>query len=146
MTGWRLGYGVWPESLIEIATRLSINCHSCVNAATQYAGIAALEGPQVGVEEMTNAFDERRRTIVRELNQIPGFNCAEPGGAFYVFPNIQGTGYKSLEFQELCLTEAGVALISGTSFGHLGEGYIRFSYANSIDNITEAIRRIKKLL
>ena len=146
MTGWRLGYGVWPESLIEIATRLSINCHSCVNAATQYAGIAALEGPQDAVDEMTDAFDERRQVIVNELNQIPGFNCPEPGGAFYTFPNISGTGYKSLDLQEMCLNKAGVALISGTSFGHLGEGYIRFSYANSTENIIEAIRRIKTCL
>ena len=146
MTGWRLGYGVWPESLIEIATRLSINCHSCVNAATQYAGIAALEGPQDAVDEMTDAFDERRQVIVNELNQIPGFNCPEPGGAFYTFPNISGTGYKSLDLQEVCLNKAGVALISGTSFGHLGEGYIRFSYANSTENIIEAIRRIKTCL
>jgi aspartate/methionine/tyrosine aminotransferase len=146
MTGWRLGYGVWPESLIEIATRLSINCHSCVNAATQYAGIAALEGPQDAVDEMTDAFDERRQVIVNELNQIPGFNCPEPGGAFYTFPNISGTGYKSLDLQEVCLNKGGVALISGTSFGHLGEGYIRFSYANSTENIIEAIRRIKTCL
>ena len=146
MTGWRLGYGVWPESLIEIATRLSINCHSCVNAATQYAGIAALEGPQDAVDEMTDAFDERRQVIVNGLNQIPGFNCPEPGGAFYTFPNITGTGYKSLDLQEVCLSKAGVALISGTSFGHLGEGYIRFSYANSTENIIEAIRRIKTCL
>ena len=146
MTGWRLGYGVWPESLIEIATRLSINCHSCVNAATQYAGIAALEGPQDAVAKMTDAFDERRQVIVNELNQIPGFNCPEPGGAFYTFPNISGTGYKSLDLQEACLNKAGVALISGTSFGHLGEGYIRFSYANSTENIIEAIRRIKTCL
>ena len=146
MTGWRLGYGVWPKSLIEIATRLSINCHSCVNAATQYAGIAALEGPQDAVDEMTDAFDERRQVIVNELNQIPGFNCPEPGGAFYTFPNISGTGYKSLDLQEVCLNKAGVALISGTSFGHLGEGYIRFSYANSTENIIEAIRRIKTCL
>ena len=146
MTGWRLGYGVWPESLIEIATRLSINCHSCVNAATQYAGIAALVGPQDAVDQMTDAFDERRQVIVNQLNQIPGFDCPEPGGAFYTFPNIRGTGYKSVDLQELCLNKAGVALISGTSFGHLGEGYIRFSYANSTENIIEAIRRIKTCL
>jgi len=146
MTGWRLGYGVWPASLIDAATRLSINCHSCVNAATQYAGIAALEGPQDAVDQMVTAFDERRRVIGRELNQIEGFNCPEPGGAFYAFPNISGTGYGSMELQDKFLNEAGVALISGTSFGHFGEGYIRFSYANSTENIIEAIRRIKACL
>ena len=146
MTGWRLGYGVWPKKLIEIAIRLSINCHSCVNASAQHAGIAALEGPQNLVEEMTKAFDERRSVIVHELNQIPGISCPEPGGAFYVFPNISGTGYKSLDFQEFCLNKAGVALISGTSFGHLGEGYVRFSYASSTDSIVEAIQRIRACL
>jgi len=146
MTGWRLGYGVWPSSLIDTATRLSINCHSCVNAATQYAGIAALEGPQDAVDQMIAAFDERRRVIGRELNQIEGFSCPEPGGAFYAFPNISGTGYGSMELQDKFLNEAGVALISGTSFGHFGEGYIRFSYANSTENILEAIRRIKECL
>ena len=146
MTGWRLGYGVWPSSLIEAATRLSINCHSCVSASNQYAGIAALEGPQDAVEQMVAAFDERRKVIVREINQIPGFTCPEPGGAFYAFPNITGTGIGSMEMQDKLLNEAGVALISGTSFGHLGEGYIRFSYANSTENIVEAIKRIKACL
>jgi len=146
MTGWRLGYGVWPSSLIEAATRLSINCHSCVSASNQYAGIAALEGPQDAVDQMVGAFDERRKVIVREINQIPGFTCPEPGGAFYAFPNITGTGIGSMEMQNKLLNEAGVALISGTSFGHFGEGYVRFSYANSTENIVEAIRRIKACL
>lgn len=146
MTGWRLGYGVWPGSLIDAATRLSINCHSCVNAPTQFAGIAALEGPQDAVDQMVAAFDERRRVIGRELNQIKGFSCPEPGGAFYAFPNITGTGYGSMELQDRLLSEAGVALISGTSFGQFGEGYIRFSYANSTENIVEAVRRIKACL
>ncbi len=146
MTGWRLGYGVWPSSLIADATRLSINCHSCVSASNQYAGIAALEGPQNAVDQMVAAFDERRKVIVREINQIPGFTCPEPGGAFYAFPNITGTGIGSIEMQNKLLNEAGVALISGTSFGHFGEGYVRFSYANSTENIVEAIRRIKACL
>jgi len=146
MTGWRLGYGVWPSSLIEAATRLSINCHSCVSASNQYAGIAALEGPQDAVDQMVQAFDERRQVIVREINQIPGFTCPEPGGAFYAFPNITGTGIGSMDMQNKLLNEAGVALISGTSFGHFGEGYVRFSYANSTENIVEAIRRIKACL
>jgi aspartate aminotransferase len=146
MTGWRMGYGVWPSSLIDHAIRLSINCHSCVSAANQHAGIAALEGPQDAVDEMVAAFDERRKVIVREINQIPGFSCPEPGGAFYAFPNITGTGISSMDLQNKLLNEAGVALISGTSFGHMGEGYIRFSYANSTENIVEAIRRIKACL
>lgn len=146
MTGWRMGYGVWPAHLIDHATRLSINVHSCVNASAQYAGIAALEGPQDAVDEMVKAFDERRRIIVDELNAVPGFKCPEPGGAFYAFPNISGTGISSMDLQNKLLNEAGVAIISGTSFGALGEGYVRFSYANSKENIIEAIRRVKACL
>lgn len=146
MTGWRMGYGVWPKDLIEPATRLSINCHSCVNAAAQWAGIAALEGPQDAVDTMVDAFDKRRRVIVRALNQIPGFRCIEPGGAFYAFPNIEGTGFTARELQDKLLNEAGVATIAGTSFGAHGEGYIRFSYANSTENIEAAIERIRTVL
>ena len=146
MTGWRMGYGVWPPALIEHAIRLSINCHSCVSAANQFAGIAALEGPQDAVEQMVAAFDQRRKVIVREINTIPGFTCPEPGGAFYAFPNITGTGIGSMAMQDKLLNEAGVALISGTSFGHRGEGYIRFSYANSTENIISAIARIRECL
>ena len=146
MTGWRMGYGVWPKGLIEPATRLSINCHSCVNAAAQFAGIAALTGPQDAVDEMVAAFDERRRVIMRELNQIAGFSCVEPAGAFYAFPNISETGISARELQDRLLNEAGVALIAGTSFGAQGEGYVRFSYANSTENILIAIERIKASL
>jgi len=146
MTGWRLGFAVWPAQLVEAATRLCINDHSCVNAATQHAGIAALTGPQDAVHEMVAAFDARRRVIVPELNQIPGFRCVEPGGAFYAFPNITGTGLTAREAQDRLLAEAGVATIAGTSFGAWGEGYLRFSYASSIDNIREAVRRIKACL
>ena len=146
MTGWRIGYGVWPKGLIEPATRLSINCHSCVNAAAQFAGIAALTGPQDAVDEMVAAFDERRRVIMRELNQIAGFSCVEPAGAFYAFPNISKTGISARELQDRLLNEAGVALIAGTSFGAQGEGYVRFSYANSTENIMTAIERIKASL
>ena len=146
MTGWRLGYGVWPKDLIEPATRLAINCHSCVNAATQYAGIAALEGPQDAVDDMVRAFDERRRVIVGELNQTPGVTCADPGGAFYAFANISGTGITAAEFQDRMLNEASVATIAGTSFGRFGEGYVRFSYANSRENIKAAIGRIRESL
>lgn len=146
MTGWRLGYAVWPDALADHATRLAINCHSCVNAPTQYAGIAALEGPQDAVDAMVSAFDERRRVIVSELNQVPGFRCIEPGGAFYAFPNIEGTGMSARELQDSLLQETGVAIIAGTSFGAQGEGYVRFSYANSTENIREAIRRVREYL
>jgi aspartate aminotransferase len=146
MTGWRLGYSLWPSSLIGAATRLAINCYSCVNAPTQFAGIEALTSPQTPVDEMCKAFDERRKVIVKELNNIPGFSCIEPGGAFYVFPNIKETGIGSLALQDKLLEEAGVSAISGTSFGALGEGYIRFSYANSLENITLAMGRIREYL
>jgi len=146
MTGWRLGYAVWPERLAEHATRLAINVHSCVNAATQWAGIEALQGPQDEVDRMVAAFDERRQVILERLNALPGFRCVRPGGAFYAFPNITGTGLSSRQLQDDLLNEVGVALVSGTSFGAQGEGYIRFSYANSIANIEEATDRIARFL
>ena len=146
MTGWRLGYSVWPVNLVEPVTRLAINCHSCVNAATQFAGIEALKGPQDRVNHMVEAFTNRRQIIQIELNQIPGFRCIEPGGAFYAFPNIEGTGFSAAELQNKLLTEAGIATIAGTSFGSYGEGYLRFSYANSEENIREAAKRIKEVL
>lgn len=146
MTGWRLGYGVWPASLIEGATRLSVNCHSCVNASAQFAGIAALEGPQDQVDVMMKAFDERRHVIVRGLNALPGVTCRMPGGAFYAFPNITGTGLDAAALQKRMLEDAGVAVIAGTSFGSYGEGYLRFSYANSVDNIEQALDRVARLL
>ena len=146
MTGWRIGYGVWPKGLAAHATRLAVNSNSCVNAATQFAAIEALRGPQDSVDKMRSAFDERRKVILRELNQIPGFRCVEPVGAFYAMPNIEGTGLSSRELQSRLLEEAGVAVISGTSFGDHGEGYIRFSYAASTEEILEACRRIKAFL
>lgn len=142
MTGWRLGYGYWPEKLVEPAVRLAVNSFSCVNAAAQWAGIAALEGPQDAVRKMVAAFDERRRTIVAGLNQIEGVSCVTPGGAFYAFPNIRGTGMTSKELEQALLEEAGVATIAGTSFGVEGEGYLRLSYANSLENIKAALERI----
>ncbi|CAN0597384.1 unnamed protein product, partial [Laminaria digitata] len=145
MTGWRLGYALWPESLVDMATRLAINCHSCVNAATQFAGMAALEGPQDSVHEMVRAFDERRKIIVDELNAINGFSCVTPKGAFYAFPNISGTGQSAREVQDKLLTEAHVATVAGTSFGHLGEDYVRFSYANSVENIRAALSRVRTI-
>ncbi len=143
MTGWRLGYGVWPAQLIDGATRLAINCHSCVNAAAQYAGIAALTGPQEPVAEMVAAFDARRRVVVEGLNAIPDLSCVIPGGAFYVFPNITATGIPAKEMETKLLEEAGVATVAGTSFGAHGEGYLRLSNATSTENIREALDRIR---
>lgn len=142
MTGWRLGYGVWPPALIEGATRLAINSHSCVNAAAQFAGIAALTGPQDSVARMVAAFDERRRQVVPALDRLPGFRCAEPGGAFYAFPNVTGTGLRAKELERRLLEEAGVATLAGSSFGRHGEGFLRISYANSLENIMAALERI----
>jgi len=146
MTGWRLGYAVWPDSCVEHVIRLCINDHSCVNAATQYAGIAALNGPQDAVYSMLAEFDKRRQLIVSELNTLPGVTCTDAAGAFYAFPNISGTGKSSTEIQNLFLDRAGVATVSGTAFGAWGEGYVRFSYANSLDNIQTAINRIREVM
>jgi len=146
MTGWRLGYGVWPAALIDGATRLAINCHSCVNAPTQFAGLAALEGPQDAVDAMVATFDKRRAIIIDELNRLPGITCKGSAGAFYAFANITGTGMGSKEFQDKFLNEAGIATIAGTSFGKFGEGYVRFSFANSSDNIKTALGRIRDCL
>ncbi|WP_417724311.1 pyridoxal phosphate-dependent aminotransferase [Salipiger sp.] len=146
MTGWRLGYAVWPDAAVDHVTRLCINDHSCVNAPTQYAGLAALTGPQDAVRDMVAQFDARREVIVRELNTLPGISCTDCGGAFYAFPNITGTGLTAKQAQDRFLDEAGVATVAGTSFGARGEGYLRFSYANSTENILEAMARIRKLL
>ncbi len=142
MTGWRLGYGVWPADLVEKANRLSVNCHSCVNAAAQYAGIAALTGPQDAVEEMVAAFDQRRQVVMSEIAAIPGLSCVEPAGAFYAFPNVTATGLSAKQLETGLLEEAGVATVAGTSFGRHGEGFVRLSYANSVKNIREAMARI----
>ncbi len=143
MTGWRMGFGVWPSALVEKANRLAVNCHSCVNAAAQYAGIAALTGPQTAVAEMRAAFDTRRRFIFQEINKIPGLSCVEPAGAFYAFPNITGSGKRAKELEVELLEEAGVATVAGTSFGAHGEGFLRLSYANSLENIDKALQRIR---
>jgi aspartate/methionine/tyrosine aminotransferase len=146
MTGWRLGYGVWPRELIAHAERLQINSNSCASAPVQMAGIEALRGPQFPVARMVKDFDERRLAIVKELNDIPGFSCVTPQGAFYAFPNIRGTGLSSKALEKLLLEEVGVATVSGTAFGALGEGYLRFSYANSLEKIREALRRVRGAL
>lgn len=144
MTGWRLGYGVMPEELAVHITRLMTNSNSCTAAFTQYAGIEALTGPQEESYKMVEAFRERRDVIVEGLNKIPGFKCLKPKGAFYVFPNIEGTGKSSKFMEEYLLNEAGVATLSGTSFGKYGEGFIRLSYANSIENIKKALDWMKE--
>lgn len=144
MTGWRLGYGVMPRELASHITRLMTNSHSCTAAFTQMAGIEGLTGPQDESYKMVEAFRQRRDVIVDGLNDIPGFKCLKPKGAFYVFPNIEGTGKESRFLEEYLLEEAGVATLSGTSFGEYGEGFLRLSYANSIENIEKALEWIKK--
>lgn len=146
MTGWRLGYAVWPKALVEPVTRLAINDHSCVNASAQFAGIAALTGPRTEVDNMVKAFAERRRVVVDELNALPGVSCVEPGGAFYVFPNVSRLGLPAKRIETGLLEEAGVATIAGTSFGAQGEGFLRISYANSVENIRAAMGRIREWL
>jgi len=146
MTGWRMGYAVWPDKAVDHATRLCINDHSCVNASAQFAGLAALTGPQDAVHDMVAQFDKRRKVIVDALNALPGVRCPDAAGAFYAFPNIEGTGMTTKQAQDRFLDEAGVATVAGTSFGAMGEGYLRFSYANSVENIEAACDRIAKLL
>jgi aspartate aminotransferase len=146
MTGWRLGYGVMPEELAAQVTRLMTNSNSCTAAFTQYAGTEALTGPQEESYKMVEAFRERRDVIVEGLNEIPGFKCLLPKGAFYVFPNIEGTGKGSKFLEEYLLDEAGVATLSGTSFGKYGEGFIRLSYANSVENIKKALGWMKEAI
>jgi aspartate aminotransferase len=146
MTGWRLGYAVWPGKLYDYARKLSVNLHSCVNAPTQYAGLAALTGPQDAVAAMVAEFDKRRKVVIEGLNRLPGISCATPKGAFYAFPNIKGTGWKAKPLASALLEDAGVALIGGPDFGVLGEGYVRVSYANSTENILRALDRIGEFL
>lgn len=146
MTGWRLGYGVWPKRLVEGVGRLAINSHSCVNAATQWAGIAALEGPQDCVEEMRQTFARRRRLVIEGLNALPGVDAVASGGAFYAFPSIAGTGLDDRELETLLLEEAGVATLAGSAFGDAGAGHLRFSYAASDSVIEKALERIDQCL
>jgi len=145
MTGWRLGYGVMPQWIADAVNKLTVNSNSCTASFTQRAGLAALEGPQDCVTTMVNEFRRRRDAMVKGLNEIPGFQCSVPAGAFYAFPNISGTGMSSKELAGFLLNEAGVACLWGTAFGQHGDGYLRFSYANSLANILEAIDRIKRV-
>jgi aspartate/methionine/tyrosine aminotransferase len=145
MTGWRMGYGAMPEWLVEAVRKLMVNSNSCTASFTQRAGIAALEGPQDSVARMVEEFRRRRDAFCAGLNRVPGFRCALPGGAFYAFANVAGTGMKSKELAGYLLHEGGVACVDGGAFGPYGEGYIRFSYANSLANLMEAVERIRKL-
>jgi aspartate/methionine/tyrosine aminotransferase len=146
MTGWRLGYGVMREDLAVLVAKLQTNSNSCTASFTQRAGIEALTGPQDDAEKMVAEFKKRRDVIVKGLNSIPRITCKTPQGAFYVFPNIKQTGWNSKKLADHLLEEAGVAVLSGTSFGEYGEGYIRISYANSIENIKKGLERIEKTL
>ncbi len=147
MTGWRLGYGVFPPELAPHIARLQTNSNSCVAGFTQYAGLEALTGPQDSVGKMVAAFKERRDVIVDGMNAIPGFSCRKPKGAFYVFPKTSGTGWESRRLADYILNEGGVACLSGTAFGAVGgEGYVRFSYANSLENIKLALARIREVV
>ena len=145
MTGWRLGYGVMPPWLVEAVDKLMVNSNSCTASFTQRAGLAALQGPQDAVDLMVEEFRRRRDAIVAGLNGIAGFRCAVPDGAFYAFPNVTGTGMSSKDLADLLLNDAGVACLSGTAFGSYGDGYLRFSYAASLEQIEEALARIRKV-
>lgn len=146
MTGWRLGYAVFPGKLYDYARKLAVNLHSCVNASAQFAGLAALTGPQDEVWKMIAEFDKRRGVVVAGLNKLPGVSCVVPKGAFYAFPNIKGTGWKAKELANTLLNETGVVTIGGPDFGILGEGYLRLSYANSTENILKALDRMGDFL
>lgn len=145
MTGWRIGYGVMPSWLVEAVNKLMVNSNSCTASFTQRAALAALTGPQTEVEEMLNAFRRRRDAFCSALGRIPGFSCPLPQGAFYAFPNVRKTGMTSSKLADLLLNEAGVACLRGEAFGDYGEGYLRFSYANSLENLLEAAHRIEKI-
>ena len=146
MTGWRMGYSVWPKPLYDAARKLAVNSFSCVNASAQYAGLEALTGPQDAVHAMVAEFDRRRKVVVEGLNKLPNVSAATPKGAFYAFPNISKTGWRAKPLASALLEEAGVATIGGPDFGVYGEGYIRLSYANSTENILRALERIEKFL
>ncbi|PTM40912.1 pyridoxal phosphate-dependent aminotransferase [Bosea sp. 124] len=146
MTGWRMGYSVWPKPLYDNARKLAVNSHSCVNAPAQWAGLAALTGPQDAVGTMLAEFDRRRKAVVKGLNALPGISCIVPKGAFYAFPNVSQTGWKAKKLASALLEDAGVATIGGPDFGVHGEGYIRLSYANSLPNIERALERMGTFL
>ena len=146
MTGWRLGWSFWPEQLVGHINKLLINSVSCVNAAAQFAGIAALDGPDDSIHQMMEKFTQRRKLIYDGLNSLPGIECSLPGGAFYAFPKVIGTGMDGSEFCKRAMHEAGVAIVPGTAFGKTSKDYVRFSFAASQDNISNALENIKKML
>ena len=146
MTGWRLGYAIVPEALVTPFSRLIVNSVSCTNAATQWAGVEALTGPQDAVDAMVAEFKARRDIIVDGLNSIPGITCLRPSGAFYVFPDISATGLTGAELADRLLNEGGVSALAGTAFGHVSVHHLRFSYANSRENIVEAVRRTRAVV
>tara|TARA_Y100000590_G_scaffold303464_1_gene342172 strand:+ start:1819 stop:2982 length:1164 start_codon:yes stop_codon:yes gene_type:complete len=146
MTGWRLGWGVWPETLIEHVFKFCVNSHSCVNTAAQYGAIAALDGPENHLNNMMSEFNARRKLIVDGLRSLKGVKCSLPGGSFFVFPNIKDTGMNGKEFTEKCLKEAGVAMIPGTAFGNFAKDFVRLNFATSRTNISKAIEKIDKIL
>ncbi len=147
MTGWRMGYGAMPEEIAKVVSKLQTNCTSCTSSFSQMAGIEALSTNTDGIAgEFVEEFKRRRDVIVARLNDMPGVRCHSPKGAFYVFPNIEGTGMTSQQFADFSLYDAGVACLSGTAFGYVGEGFVRFSYANSVENIDEGMKRIKDAL
>ncbi len=145
MTGWRLGWSVWPSKLINFANRLCVNDHSCPSSISQYAGIEALQGPQDEVNKINKEFEKRRNFIFAELNKLKNIKCFRPGGAFYAFPNISNSNLNGEEFSKVALDDYGVALLPGTSFGYSAKNFIRISYANSLENIEKAIKRISKI-
>jgi len=146
MTGWRLGWGVWPEKLIEHVFKFCVNSHSCVNTPAQYGAIAALEGPEDHLSNMMNEFNKRRKLIVEGLRSLKGVECSLPGGSFFVFPNVKKTGMNGEEFTKVCLERAGVAMIPGTAFGKFATDNVRFNFATSTENISKAIDKIDKIL
>ena len=146
MTGWRLGWGVWPEQFIEHVFKFCVNSHSCVNTAAQYGAIAALDGPEDHLNNMVKEFTVRRKLIVDGLKSLKGVDCSLPGGSFFAFPNVKATGMNGEEFTEKCLQEAGVAMIPGTAFGKFATDYVRFNFATSRENISKAIEKIDKIL
>ncbi|HIF62489.1 MAG TPA: aminotransferase class I/II-fold pyridoxal phosphate-dependent enzyme [Candidatus Pelagibacter sp.] len=146
MTGWRLGWSVWPEKMVEHVIKFCVNNHSCVNAAIQYGGIAALDGPEDELMHIIEQFSLRRKLIVDGLNSLNGVQCSLPGGAFFVFPNVRGTGMTGQEFAKKCLQEASIAIVPGTAFGKFGKDYVRFSFAASRENISKAVEKIQKIL
>jgi len=146
MTGWRLGWGVWPESLIEHVHKFCVNNHSCVNTAAQYGAIAAMDGPEDHLNDMMNEFTIRRKLILDGLRSLKGVECGLPGGSFFVFPNVKGTRMSGEEFTEKCLQEAGVAMVPGTAFGKFATDHVRFNFATSRENISKAIEKIDKIL